>query len=97
MSIRWMKLPEFRNAYRAARREAVAQSDARLQQACTNPPAAGKFDAAAATLVKIMLDAAPASARVRTARQGCWTAPIKQSSLKTSKVGLLRSNEPQRK
>ena len=57
--LRWLKNPEFAAAYRIARREAFAQSIARLQQAST---------AAATTLLKIMLDpAAPASCRVRAA------------------------------
>src|ERR1700733_7875560 len=57
--LRWLKLPEFQNAYRQARREAFGQSIARLQQATS---------AAATTLLKIMIDAsAPASVRVRAA------------------------------
>jgi hypothetical protein len=57
--IRWLKIPEFQTAYREARRAAVSQSDARLQQASS---------AAVSTLLKIMVDAsAPASARVRAA------------------------------
>ena len=58
-SLRWMKEPEFTKAYRGARRQAVGQSIARLQQATS---------AAAATLMKIMVDQnAPASTRVRAA------------------------------
>jgi phosphomannomutase len=57
--VRWLKLPEFRVAYREARRATFSQSIARLQQASS---------AAATTLLKIMLDpAAPASTRVRAA------------------------------
>ena len=57
--LRWMKIPEFQAAYREARRAAFSQSIARLQQATS---------AAAATLMKIMVDpAAPASVRVRAA------------------------------
>ena len=57
--LRWMKDPEFTRAYREARRQAVGQSIARLQQATS---------AAAATLMKIMVDQnAPASTRVRAA------------------------------
>jgi hypothetical protein len=56
---RWMKEPEFRDAYLEARRAAVAQSNARLQQASS---------AAVSTLLKIMVDgSAPASTRVRAA------------------------------
>ena len=57
--LRWLKLPEFQAAYREARRAAVSQSNARLQQASS---------AAVSTLLKIMVDpSAPASARVRAA------------------------------
>jgi hypothetical protein len=57
--IRWLKVPEFQAAYREARRAAVSQSNARLQQAS---------GAAVSTLLKIMVDAsAPASSRVRAA------------------------------
>ena len=56
---RWLKVPEFEAAYREARRAAVSQSNARLQQACS---------AAVSTLVKIMVDpSAPSSTRVRAA------------------------------
>lgn len=57
--LRWLKVPEFKEAYRDARRQVFRQSIARLQQATT---------AAAATLVKIMVDSnAPAAVRVRAA------------------------------
>ncbi len=57
--IRWMKLPEFETAYRAARRLAFGQSIARLQQGAT---------AAATTLLKMMVDpTAPHSCRLRAA------------------------------
>ena len=57
--LRWMKEPEFQQAYRDARRQAFGQSIARLQQAT---------GAAATTLLKIMVDQnAPASTRVRAA------------------------------
>lgn len=57
--LRWLKLPEFQAAYREARRQAVSQTNARLQQAS---------GAAASTLLKIMVDPnAPASTRVRAA------------------------------
>ena len=56
---RWLKLPEFQAAYLEARRAAVSQSNARLQQASS---------AAVSTLLKIMVDlSAPASTRVRAA------------------------------
>lgn len=57
--LRWMKIPEFQDAYRAAKREAFAQSVGRLQQASA---------AAVSTLLKIMIDPmAPTSSRVRAA------------------------------
>jgi hypothetical protein len=57
--LRWLKLPQFQNAYRQARREAFGQAVSRLQQGTA---------AAATTLLKIMIDpAAPASVRVRAA------------------------------
>jgi transposase-like protein len=57
--LNWMKLPEFKTAYREAKRAAFSQSIARLQQGSS---------AAATTLLKIMLDPnAPASTRVRAA------------------------------
>jgi hypothetical protein len=57
--LRWLKLPEFQNAYRQARREVYGQAVARLQQGTS---------AAAATLLKVMIDpSTPASVRVRAA------------------------------
>ena len=56
---RWLQVPEFRTAYREARRAAYLQSVARLQQASS---------AAATTILKLMLDPkTPASVRVRAA------------------------------
>jgi hypothetical protein len=57
--LRWLQLPEFDRAYREARRTAFSQSIARLQQASS---------AAAATLLKIMVDpSAPPACRIRAA------------------------------
>jgi hypothetical protein len=57
--LRWLKVPEFQDAYRQARRDAFAQSTARLQHASS---------AAVTTLLKVMTDQnSPASARVRAA------------------------------
>jgi hypothetical protein len=54
---RWQKEPEFDAAYREARRAAVSQANARLQQAS---------GAAAATILKLMVDpTVPASVRIR--------------------------------
>jgi hypothetical protein len=56
---RWLKMPEFQSAYLDARRAAMFQANARLQQASS---------AAVSTLVKVMVDpSTPASARVRAA------------------------------
>ena len=57
--LRWLKLPEFQKAYRDARRAAVGQAVARLQQGTS---------AAATTLLKVMVDLnTPASVKVRAA------------------------------
>jgi len=57
--IRWLKLPEFLSEYRKARREAVHQSVARMQQAT---------GAAATIVMKLMTDPnAPAAVRLRAA------------------------------
>jgi len=57
--LRWLEVPEFRDAYRKARRDAVQQSVARLQQAT---------GAAAITVLKLMTDASvPPAVRLRAA------------------------------
>ena len=57
--LRWLKLPEFQAAYREARREAVQQAVARLQQAT---------GAAAITVLKLMTDPnVPAAVKLRAA------------------------------
>ena len=57
--LRWLKLPEFIAAYREARRAAISQSVARLQQST---------GAAVSTLLKVMIDPnTPASTRIRAA------------------------------
>src|SRR6266851_1659058 len=57
--LKWIKEPEFQNAYREARRAAFSQSIARLQQATS---------AAVSTLLKVMVDpSTPASTKVRAA------------------------------
>jgi transposase-like protein len=57
--IRWLKLPEFGKEYRKARREAVQQSVARLQQAT---------GAAASVVLKLMTDPnVPAAVKLRAA------------------------------
>ena len=55
--LRWQKEPEFKTAYREARRSAFSQSVSRLQQAS---------GAAVSTLLKVMIDPnTPASVKVR--------------------------------
>jgi hypothetical protein len=57
---RWMRLPEFKHAYREARREVVLQTNARLQQ---------NSGAAVSVLLKVMADpATPPGVRARTAQ-----------------------------
>lgn len=57
--LRWQKDPEFSAAYREARRAAVSQSSARLQQASS---------AAVAAVLRIMVDQkAPPASRLRAA------------------------------
>ena len=57
--LRWLQVPEFQAAYRRARREAVQQAVARMQQAT---------GAAAITVLKLMTDAsAPPAVRLRAA------------------------------
>jgi transposase-like protein len=57
--LRWLQLPEFKAEYLKARREAVQQSVARMQQAT---------GAAAITVLKLMTDTnVPAAVRLRAA------------------------------
>ena len=56
---RWLKLPAFQSAYLDARRAAMFQANARLQQAAS---------AAVSALLKVMVDqSTPAAVRVRAA------------------------------
>jgi hypothetical protein len=58
---RWMRMPDFDAAYRQARRDAMAQSIARLQQ---------HSGVATTTTLKIMIDpAAPPACRLKAS---CW-------------------------
>ncbi len=57
--LRWLQVPEFRDAYRKARRDAYSQAMARIQQAS---------GAAVSTLLKVLVDPnTPASSKVRAA------------------------------
>ena len=71
--IRWLKLPEFGKEYRKARREAVHQSVARLQQAT---------GAAATIVLKLMTDPnVPAAVKLRAAELNvCLIARSRESS-----------------
>jgi hypothetical protein len=56
---RWLRTPAFQTAYREARRAAMSQANARMQQAAS---------AAVSALLKVMVDpTTPAAARVRAA------------------------------
>ena len=57
--LRWLQVPEFKDAYRKARRDAYSQAMARIQQAS---------GAAVSTLLKVLVDPnTPASSKVRAA------------------------------
>ena len=75
--LRWLELPEFRDAYRNARREAVQQAVARLQQAT---------GAAGLTILKLMTDPnVPAAVRLRAA-ECVFDHAIKASELEDIEV-----------
>jgi transposase-like protein len=58
---RWMRIPDFEAAYRQARRDAMAQAIARLQQ---------NSGAATTTMLKIMIDpASPPACRLNASRR----------------------------
>jgi hypothetical protein len=86
--IRWLKIPEFAAAYLEARRAAVSQSNARLQQASS---------AAVSTLLKIMVDgSAPASSRVRAADRVLDHAKqaIEREDIEVRVAALERAAQP---
>ena len=57
--LRWLQVPEFKDAYRKARRDAYSQAMARIQQAS---------GAAVSTLLRVLVDPnTPASSKVRAA------------------------------
>jgi hypothetical protein len=79
--LRWMQVPEFSAAYRKARRDAVSQSTARLQQAT---------GAAASTLLKVMVDHPQREPdRSRCTSPGC-DAPVRLAPRRKS-CGASRS------
>jgi hypothetical protein len=71
------KTPEFQEEYRQARRDAFAQSIARLQQASS---------AAVSTLLKVMVDpSAPAASRVRAA---AWVLELAAKAIGIEDFGV---------
>jgi len=81
---RWMRLPEFQAEYLQARREAVLQAVARIQQNCA---------AAASVLLKLMADAStPASVRVRAA-DSVLERGVKSLELEDLAVRIARLEE----
>ena len=84
--VRWLQNPEFQAAYHKARREAFGQATVRLQQAS---------GAAAATLLKIMVDSnAPPSTRVRAA-ESVLDHAAKAIELEDIEVRLSRLEQAQ--
>ena len=74
---RWLRQPDFQEAYRQARREVFAQSMGRLQQGAN--PAVG-------TLFRIMADAqAPAGSRVRAAQ---WVLELGLANIEVEDLEL---------
>lgn len=87
---RWMELPIFKEAYLKARRQAVSQSHARMQQ---------NSSAACAVLLRLMADpAVKASARIQAART---VLEFSTQALETEdllmRLERLEENEQQRK
>ncbi len=79
--VRWLKIDEFQDEYRQARREAFGQSIARLQQATS---------AAASTILKILVDPnTPASVRLRAA-DSIFTHAAKAVEIEDVQVRLAR-------
>jgi transposase-like protein len=88
--LRWLQLPEFQDAYRKARREAVHQSVARLQQAT---------GAAGITILKLMTDPnVPSAVRLRAA-ECVFDHAIKGIELEDIevRVAALEQSAPQEK
>jgi hypothetical protein len=79
--LRWLKLNDFQDDYRQARRDAFGQSIARLQQASS---------AAASTMMKILVDPnTPASVRLRAA-DGILSHAAKAIEIEDVEVRLAR-------
>ncbi len=75
----WLKLPEFQQEYRTARREAVSQCGARMQQ---------NTGAAVTTILKVMTDpTVPAAVRLRAAESVLDNA-VKAIELEDTEVRL---------
>jgi hypothetical protein len=88
--LRWLKLPEFQMAYAEARRAAVSQSNARLQQAT---------GAASTAILKLMVDpTVPPAVRLRAA-ESVMTLAVKSIEIEDVLMrieALERSAEPQK-
>jgi hypothetical protein len=85
--LRWLQIPEFRDAYLKARREAVGQAIARLQQAT---------GAAAITVLKLMTDPnAPAAVKLRAA-ECVFAHAIKGIELEDIETRLTELDTPLR-
>ncbi len=85
--LRWLKEPEFRTAYLQARREAVSQAVARMQQAT---------GAAGVTILKLMTDPnSPAAVRLRAAESvfGLAVKGIEIEDIETRLSELERAAE----
>jgi hypothetical protein len=79
--LRWLKVPEFKEAYLKARGEVISQATARLQQAT---------GAAVSTLLKIMVNPdAPAPSRIR-ASQCVLELALKGFELEDLEVRIAR-------
>jgi hypothetical protein len=84
---RWLKEPDFDAAYRAAKRAAFGQAIARLHQGSS---------AAAATLLKLMLDpVTPPSTRARCAESvlGLASESIDREEIESRLAALERAQE----
>jgi hypothetical protein len=87
--LRWLKMPEFREAYMKARREAVQQAVARQQQAT---------GVAGVTILKLMTDPnVPAAVRLRAAESVFSLAMkgIDQEDIET-RLAALEQAAPER-
>ena len=86
--LRWLEIPEFRAKYLAARRQAVQQAVARLQQAT---------GAASVTILKLMTDPnVPAAVRLRAA-ESVFVQAIKGIEMEDIEVRVAALEEAAQK